>query len=73
VESLALLALRDVGPWVFVGLSVWFGWLIPRSTHRERVADLRAAIAAQEKTLAERDRQIGILLGLRGKEPEPPS
>ena len=67
MDPLALLALQG-GPWGLVGLavlSVWRGWLIPRSTHRERVADLKAAIDAQAKTIAERDKQIGILLGLR--------
>lgn len=71
---LATLALQG-GPSGLVAMFVAlmaFGRLIPRSTHRERIdehlariADLKAAIAAQSETIAERDKQIGILLGLR--------
>lgn len=56
------------GPWAVLGLLVLRGWLIPRWWHRERVADLKAAITALEATVAEREKQIGILLG-RQREP----
>ena len=59
------------GPWALVGmvvLSIIRGWLIPRRTHLDRVADLKAAIAALEETVHEQKTQIGILLG-RVREP----
>ncbi|HEX8106115.1 MAG TPA: hypothetical protein VF516_00240 [Kofleriaceae bacterium] len=39
------------------------GRLISRTVHLDRVNDLKAAIAALEATVAERERQIGILMG----------
>ena len=53
-------------PWAIVA---WIarriirGDLIPRAAHLDRVGDLRATITALEDTVAEKDRQIGILLG----------
>jgi hypothetical protein len=44
-------------------LSIMRGWLIPRSVHEDRVSDLKATIAALQATNAEREHQIGILLG----------
>lgn len=46
-----------------VVVSLVRGWLIPRRTHLDRVADLKAAIAALEETVHEQKTQIGILLG----------
>jgi hypothetical protein len=48
---------------VLVVVSLVRGWLIPRRTHLDRVADLKAAIAALEETVHERETQISILLG----------
>jgi len=53
-------------PWALVGmfvLAILFGRLIPRSAHLDRINDLKAAIAALEETVKERERQIGILMG----------
>lgn len=69
-ESIGLIAARG-GPWGIVALAVISliqGWLVPRRTHEDRVADLKATIAALEATVHERERQIGIMLE-RVKEP----
>lgn len=61
-ESLAI----QGGPWGLVALTVVSlirGWLIPRSWHRERIADLKAAMAADKETIREQKAQIAILLG----------
>lgn len=61
------------GPWAVICMVVYSiirGWLIPRRTHLDRVADLKAAIAALEETVRERETQVGILLG-RVREPNP--
>lgn len=65
------LAARN-GPWAVPCLLVMFGWLIPRWTHRERIADYKAALKASEATVAERERQISIMLG-RDRDREPSS
>lgn len=57
-----------VGLLSVVFLAVMTGWLIPRWTHLERVRDFKETIASQKATIAERDKQIDILLG-RVKEP----
>lgn len=63
------------GPWgiaIGVILTVLYalmrGELIPRSTHEDRVSDLKAAITALEATVREREAQIATLLG-RAREP----
>lgn len=61
-------AVAQGGPWGLLALLVVFGWLIPRSTHRDRIADLKDTIATQKATIAEKDEQIAILLG-RTREP----
>lgn len=60
-----LLALTLVPLVVLVVTSLIRGWLIPRRAHDERVRDLKEAHAALQAALAERERQIGILLGHR--------
>lgn len=77
-DSLVAVA-TGVGPsglLLFVIASIVKGWLIPRSTHLERVADLRqraedykAAWEAEKQVTAEGRQQIAILLGARAKEP----
>lgn len=72
MDPLASLALQG-GPWGLVGLvvvSLIRGWLIPRTTHREIVGRLENAIKALEATVAEREKQVGLLLA-RGKDPAP--
>lgn len=69
-DTIGELTLRG-GPWGLIGfavLSIFRGWLIPRTWHRERIADYQRALAAAEATVHERDIQIGILLG-HAKEP----
>lgn len=61
------------GPWAIIALgvvSIIRGWLIPRTTHLDRVNDLKAAIAAKDATIAEQQHQISALLG-RAREPMP--
>lgn len=67
VDSL-LPIVTNGGPWVLLALLVVRGWLIPRWTHLQITKSLERTIDAQEATIAERDKQIAILLG-RGKEP----
>lgn len=53
-------------PWVvlaWIVRRVVRGDLISRAVHLDRVSDLKAAIAALDDTVGERDRQIAILLG----------
>jgi hypothetical protein len=72
-QTLGSLATQG-GPWGLVAfgvLSILRGWLIPRRTHMDRVADLKAAISALEVTVREREKQIGILLGQGAREPTP--
>ena len=67
-DSLSAIALTG-GPWTLVSLfvvSILRGWLIPRRTHQDRIGDLKAAIAALEDTVAEKDKQLSILLGRTG-------
>ena len=64
-NSLGMLAVNG-GPWglvTFFVVSVWRGWLIPRSWHRERMADFKAANAALEDTVKEQNQQIALLVG----------
>jgi hypothetical protein len=59
------------GPWGLIALvvvSLIRGWLIPRTTHLDRVNDFKAAIAAKDATIAEQKDQISALLG-RAREP----
>ena len=60
----------QVAPWtLLVSLFVWIvtlvmtGRLISRTVHLDRVSDLKAAIAALEATVKERERQISELMG----------
>jgi hypothetical protein len=60
----------QVAPWtLLVSLFVWIvtlvmtGRLISRTVHLDRVSDLKAAIAALEATVKERERQISVLMG----------
>ena len=46
-----------------LGIAVARGWLVPYRWHQDRVGDLKVAIAALKDTVAEKDRQISILLG----------
>jgi hypothetical protein len=54
---------------LLVSLFIWIvrlvmtGRLISRTVHLDRVNDLKAAIAALEATVTERERQISILMG----------
>ncbi len=78
-ESVGTLALTG-GPYGIIALcvvSIMRGWLIPRSVHEARVADLRqraedfrAAWEAERRVSDERQEQISILLGGRVKEPK---
>lgn len=49
--------------WTLLVLLVVTGRLIPRSWHRERIADYQRTIAAREAEVAEQKQQIAILLG----------
>ena len=60
------------GPWALVGLvvvSLIRGWLIPRTTHSDRIADYKAAVKALEATVAEQKQTIAILTAARLREP----
>lgn len=71
-ETLGALAVQG-GPWGLVGfgvLSLMRGWLIPARTHdrivtliNQRAEDYKAAYETERNTVAERERQLGIVLG----------
>lgn len=66
MDALAAIAVQG-GPWGIVGLvvvSLVRGWLIPRSTHRERIGDYKMALKDKDVTIAEQRQQVSILLGL---------
>ncbi len=44
--------LREYGPFGLMALMVGLGWLIPRSFHRERIADKDRQIAKQDELIA---------------------
>jgi hypothetical protein len=61
-------AIAQGGPWgllALVVISLIRGWLIPRSWHRDRIADYQRAVDALEATVAEQKQQIAVLLGAR--------
>lgn len=62
VDDLRQLAING-GPWVLLALLVVRGWLIPRWTHLQITKLMQRTIDAQEAIIAERDKQISILLG----------
>ncbi len=70
-DTVAVLA--QGGPSALLGLvilSIVRGWLIPKTTHEREIGYRERTITALEATVAEREKQIAILLGrLR----EPPS
>lgn len=75
MDGLSLALLGQLGPpGLLAGLVVWgvrlimIGRLIPGRTHDERIKDLKEAIRAKDETIAERERQISILMG-RAQEP----
>jgi hypothetical protein len=43
---------RDYGPFGLMALMVILGWLVPRVTHRERMADKDLQIERQDKLIA---------------------
>lgn len=61
------------GPWalaVFILILLAMGWLIPLRQHNRELGYRDRTIAALEATVAEREKQLGILLS---KLPERPS
>lgn len=74
--------LANGSPWVLLGAVVFFlvrslvsGTLITRREHDNRVGDLKEALTAKDKTIdaqrdtiAEREKQVSILLGARPRE-----
>lgn len=64
-QSLATLAVTG-GPWSLLALvivSIVRGWLIPKASHEREIAYRERTITALEDTVAEREKQISILLG----------
>lgn len=68
VDTLLPIAVQG-GPWVLLALLVVRGWLIPRWTHLQITKYMQRTIDAQEATIAERDKQIAILLGRKQDPP----
>ena len=67
-ETLA--ALAQGGPWALVGLcvvSIFTGWLIPRSSHLREIGYLEREAKAKDETIAELKDQIKILAGSHDK------
>lgn len=69
MDSLLPIAVQG-GPWVLLALLVVRGWLVPRATHLREIGYMQRTITALEATVAEREKQISILLG-QLKEPPP--
>jgi hypothetical protein len=71
MDWVTIVGLKDAGPWSLVGifvLSLLGGWLIPRWTHKERIADLKEQLAEHKETitflqaaLEKRDEQVSLL------------
>lgn len=66
------------GPWALAALVITMvvtalvrGWLIPRSTHMDRVGDLKQTIARLEATVEVREQQINVLLSGARKDARP--
>lgn len=60
-----LTAAAQGGPWALIALfviSVFRGWLIPRSTHLEIVGNLKAALADKDATIVELRMQRSTLV-----------
>lgn len=60
------------GPWALVGLcvvSIFRGWLIPRSSHLREIGYLEREARAKDATIVELKDQIKILAGSRDKGP----
>lgn len=56
-DSAVVSVLREAGPWVTIAILVVMGWLIPRSTHRERIKDYQVRLEHTEKAL-DHEREI---------------
>lgn len=56
--------LREYGPFGLMALMVGLGWLIPRSSHRERMADKDRQIATLQASLDRAERQRDELIEL---------
>lgn len=71
MDWVTIVGLRDVGPWGIVGIFVLLlgaGWLIPRWSHKERIADIKerlkekdAMIVFLQEALRKRDAQVDQL------------
>lgn len=71
MDWVTIVGLRDVGPWGIVAIFVLclgFGWIIPRWTHKERIADLKEQLKGKDETIAfqrasleKRDEQVSQL------------
>lgn len=71
MDWVTIVGLRDVGPWGIVAIFVLClgaGWLIPRWTHKERIADLKEQLKEKADTitflqaaLEKRDEQVSLL------------
>lgn len=58
------------GPWALISLgvvSIFRGWLIPRSSHLREIGYVERASNAKDATIAEQKEQIKTLLGSRDK------
>jgi hypothetical protein len=55
MDWVTIVGLRDVGPWGIVAIFVLClgaGWLIPRWSHKERIADLKEQLKEKGETIA---------------------
>ena len=65
LEDLPVALLKDIGAGALVSLTVLLvllGVLVPRSQHKERIADKDRQIAALQTALDKRDEQVDKLL-----------
>lgn len=62
LEGLGLAQVMEYGPTGAVVIAVLLGWLVPRWTHTQRMADKDATIALLKETLDKRDAQVEKLI-----------
>jgi prefoldin subunit 5 len=54
MDWVTIVGLKDVGPWGIIAIfvvSLGYGWIIPRWSHKERIADLKEQLKEKSETI----------------------